>query len=124
MVSDDRFLRQMRKNVARSWQHIARQNEIIARLARQGHHEAASRGEKLLVTMHGHLDMELEILDWLEDADRRRTLRIMPAVRPHPVRMPASSRPDRDGASHRLTSAMHAPGRRTLSELSHASMRL
>ena len=80
-VGDFRFLEQMRSNVARSQHYVARQNEIIMRLALHGHYGAVSLAEKLLATMQERLACEIAILDRLEERERRKPLTRQPANR-------------------------------------------
>ena len=56
-------LEQMRANVALSQGHVTKQEGIIARLTEQGDDEMARAAKSILVTMHEHLAMELEMLD-------------------------------------------------------------
>ena len=56
-------VQRMRANVALSQGHVAKQERIIAQLARQGHDGMERIARDVLVTMHRHLAMEIEMLD-------------------------------------------------------------
>lgn len=53
---------EMQANVAQSQEHVAKQEAIIARLVGQGHDAMTADARDLLVTMHAHLAVEMEML--------------------------------------------------------------
>lgn len=53
-------------NIALSRGHITKQEAIIARLTEQGHVEMAAEARSLLNSMHGHLALEVEMLERLQ----------------------------------------------------------
>ena len=57
---------EMQANVARSQQHVAKQEAIIARLIEQGHEAMATTASSILITMHAHLASEVEMLARME----------------------------------------------------------
>ncbi len=73
-MSDGSFLEQMRINVVRRRQNILNQNEIISLLVTQRHHETAAQARTVLTTMYTHLATEIQILDRLEAAERKKPM--------------------------------------------------
>ena len=52
----------LRDNVAKSRGHIVKQDAIIARLLGSRNDEMATQASAILVTMHEHLELEVEML--------------------------------------------------------------
>jgi hypothetical protein len=50
-------------NIARSREHVAKQEAIIATLKKQGHTQVAEQAITVLEAMNEHLRIELELLD-------------------------------------------------------------
>jgi hypothetical protein len=61
-VPETLSIAEMAANVERSRGHIVRQEAIIARLAEEGQDAMANEARRLLVTMHEHLAVEVEML--------------------------------------------------------------
>ena len=53
-------------NIEQSHGHIAKQEQIIERLTRQGHVEMAEQAKSVLKVMNGHLTTEIDMLDRME----------------------------------------------------------
>jgi hypothetical protein len=57
----------MRANVARSEEHVAKQEAIITRLTKQGHEALAADAQALLAVMNAHLAIEIKLLARMRD---------------------------------------------------------
>lgn len=70
MMAASLSVSEMRANVLKSRNHVAKQEGIVERLTAQGHTTMVADAAALLETMRGHLEIEAAMLARMEDGQR------------------------------------------------------